>query len=264
MNTRLQRIMQLLLILAAVLGLKSYYSAASVNELRWILTPTTLLVELVTGRNFVFESHAGYMSSDHTFLIAASCAGVNFLITAFLMLSLQHLWRNQLRTGASSNLNSWLFLPAAAVTAYVATIVTNTVRISVALQMQQTPLKVSWLNANQLHRLEGVFVYFGFLLLLFVISEKTILRRTRDSRSNTSKPWRVLRHAVFPLLIYYVTTLGLPLANGAYRQTSFLEHSLVVLLAPLAVVALVSVVAYLRTIGRRSTLGTEPGLLPTG
>jgi exosortase K len=256
--------MQLLLILAAVLGLKLYYSAASVNELRWILTPTTLLVELVTGRSFVFESHAGYMSSDHTFLIAASCAGVNFLITAFLMLSLQDLWRNQLRPGNFLSLKSWLFLPAAAVISYVATIVTNTVRISVALQMQQTPLKVSWLNANQLHRLEGVFVYFGFLLLLYVISEKTIFRRLREGRRNASGASSVFRHAVFPLLIYYVTTLGLPLANGAYRQPSFLEHSLFVLLAPLAVVVLVSVVAYFRTIGRRSTLGTESELLPTG
>ena len=204
------------------------------------------------------------MSSDHTFLIAASCAGVNFLITAFLMLSLQRLWRNQLQRENCSNLRSWLFLPAAAVIAYLATIVTNTVRISVALQMQQTPLKVSWLNANQLHRLEGVFVYFGFLLLLFVISEKTISRRGRENRRNTSSAWRVCRHALFPLMIYYVTTLGLPLANGAYRQPSFLEHSLFVLFSPLAVVALVSVVVYLRTIGRRSTLGTESELLPTG
>ena len=264
MNTRLHRIVQLALILAAVLGLKSYYSAAGVNELRWILTPTTLLVELVTGRHFVFESHAGYMSSDHTFLIAASCAGVNFLITAFLMLSLQHLWRNQSLPGIFSNLKSWLFLPAAAVIAYLATVVTNTVRISVALQMQQSPLKVSSLNANQLHRLEGVFVYFGFLLLLYLISERTIFRRARNGRMKTSRPLNVFRQAAFPLMIYYVTTLGLPLANGAYRQSSFLEHSLFVLLAPLAVVALVSVIAYLKTIGRRSTLGTESGLLPTG
>jgi hypothetical protein len=73
-----------------------------------------------------------------------------------------------------------------------------------------------------------------------------------------------LRQAVFPLLIYYVTTLGLPLANGAYRQPSFLEHSLFVFLIPLAVVLIVVAIGYLRTIGRRSTLGTESELLPTG
>jgi hypothetical protein len=130
--------------------------------------------------------------------------------------------------------------------------------------MQQTSPKVSWLNANQLHRLEGVFVYFGFLLLLFVIGEKTIFRTVSQGQRSSRRPSTVFRHAVFPLLIYYVTTLGLPLLNGAWRQAGFLEHSLCVLLTPLVVVLLVGAVARLKTIGRRSTLGTESELLPTG
>src|SRR5712691_8663665 len=84
---------QLVVVVLCAAVVKLYYSTASVNQLRWILAPTTLLVELVSGSRFEFESHAGYINSDHSFVIAASCAGVNFLITAFLMLSLRKLWR---------------------------------------------------------------------------------------------------------------------------------------------------------------------------
>src|SRR5688572_13877482 len=85
---KLQTLTQLGAILFFAFALKSFYSTASVNDLRWILAPTTFLVELITGKQFVFESRAGYMSADHTFLIAASCSGVNFLIISFLVLAL--------------------------------------------------------------------------------------------------------------------------------------------------------------------------------
>jgi exosortase K len=78
---------QLLLVALCALALKFYYSTATPDELRWILAPTTLLVELLSREQFEFESYAGYMSSDRSFVIAVPCAGVNFLITAFLMLA---------------------------------------------------------------------------------------------------------------------------------------------------------------------------------
>jgi exosortase K len=209
---------QLFVVLLCAATLKLYYSTASPNQLRWILAPTTVLVELVSARSFEFESYAGYISSDRTFLIAASCAGVNFLITSFLMLALRKLWRDR-----TQNL-AWRFIPMAAIFAYLTTLVANTVRISIALQLQRMRVETTWLNQDQLHRVEGIFIYFGFLLLLFVISE----RMNSEDRSTL---WRL---SLFPLSIYYATALGIPLANGAYRQgTDFWKHSLFVLLTPL-------------------------------
>jgi hypothetical protein len=50
----------------------------------------------------------------------------------------------------------------------------------------------------------------------------------------------LFRQTFFPLLVYYATTLGIPLANGAYRPgiaaTDFWEHSLFVLLTPLLLI----------------------------
>ena len=57
-------------------------------------------------------------------------------------------------------------------TAYVTTVIANAVRICVALEIQRRSFEVSGLNANQLHRLEGIVVYFGFLMLLFVVMER--------------------------------------------------------------------------------------------
>lgn len=239
MRNRVNYIAQLVVVLGGVLSMKLYYSAASVNQLRWILAPTTVLVEFVTGRHFSFESHAGYMSSDHTFLIAASCAGVNFLITAFLMLTLRHLWRNRLGNKHQAYWRQWAFLPFAAGVAYATTLIANTARISIALQIQQTSFKVAWFDAEQLHRLEGILVYFGFLLLLFVIEER--IRSTREREvGQLTRRFSMLRASFFPLLIYSAMTLGLPLVNGAYRHSGFWEHSLFVVLAPVAIVILVS------------------------
>jgi exosortase K len=227
---------QLVVVLLCAVAVKQYYSTTSVNQLRWILAPTTALVAAVTGSRFEFESYAGYISSDRSFVIAASCAGVNFLITAFLMLTLRKLWtaRSQNRLDTLG----WGFIPMAGVAAYLATLVANTVRISTAVRLKGLPLGMGWLSGNQLHRFEGIFIYFGFLLVLFLVSEEmnsaaASISRTDSLSKNASSLFRL---SVFPLLIYYATTLAIPLVNGAYRSRSaagFWEHSVFVLLTPL-------------------------------
>ena len=214
---------QLLSVALCALGIKFYYSTATADHLRWILAPTTTVVELLSGRRFEFESYTGYVSSDHTFVIAVPCAGVNFMITAFLMVALRRLWRERFHAV------SWRFLPIAAVVAYGTTIITNAVRILVALELRARSVAISGLNHNQLHRLEGIVVYFGFLLLLFLLLE----------RSESAKPLRFARVLPFPLSIYYATTLAVPLANGSYRNGAFWEHAVFVLVLPLVVIAFV-------------------------
>ena len=201
-------------------ALKFYYSTASVNGLRWVLAPTTRLVEVVTGETFTFEAYAGYMNADHTFLIAASCSGVNFLIAAFLLLAVMRIVRDDAR---------WTTLPFALLAAYVTTIVANTVRIAIALRLHRTDHELTWIDPQQLHRVEGIFIYFGFLLLLFVLCEGS-WRGEVSSRGRSA--W--VRRASLPLAIYWITTLGIPVATGAFRQgRDFWEHALFVLVTPL-------------------------------
>ncbi|MEN3328199.1 MAG: hypothetical protein V7638_3006 [Acidobacteriota bacterium] len=211
---------QLAIVLLCALALKQYYSTATANELRWILAPTTLIVELLSGRSFVFESYTGYMSSDHTFVIAVPCAGVNFLIMAFVMLALRRLWNSRFERV------SWRFLPMSMAVSYVTTVIANAMRIVIALEIQRRAVEVSWLTENQLHRLEGIIVYFGFLMLLFVVMERKLL--------------------MFPVVVYYVMTLGVPLVNGAFHRTGFWEHFGCVLVMPLVVMLPVLIVRFVR------------------
>lgn len=257
-------LVQLTIILLCAAGLKFFYSTTSVNQLRWILAPTTALVELISGQSFQFESHAGYINGNHNFLIAASCAGVNFLITAFLMLSLGHLWRNR------SQSLSWKFVPYTALIAYLVTLVANTVRITTALQLRSMRVESGLLSPGQLHRFEGIFIYFGFLLLLYVISDflssarepglerkrlacnnwAPILRMQPGTVALQSRRPLTFQRCLFPLVIYYGTTLGIPFLNGAFRQADFWEHSAFVLLIPLVFVIPFAGFVFLRRIGR--------------
>jgi exosortase K len=254
---------QLVVVLFCAAALKLIYSAASVNQLRWILAPTTVLVELVSGTKFAFESHAGYLSSDRSFLIAASCAGVNFLITSFLMLSLRKLWTNR------SQPIPWRFIPTAALFAYLVTVVANGVRISVALHLRRMSQEVSWLTPNQLHRFEGIFVYFGFLLLLFMVSEKLSSENPSRLSHHAHGPRGypglsgLLRKTFFPLLLYYVTTLGIPLVNSAHRSgiavADFWEHLFFVLLTPLLLILPLATFCFYRDQRKHSRFAQNAG-----
>jgi exosortase K len=216
MTNRTKWSAQLVALLLCALALKYFYSTTGPDNLRWILGPVTWLTSLLSGRTFSFEAHSGYMSSDRTFLIAASCAGVNFLITSFLLLAVKKLWTNR-KTGLS-----WRFIPIAALFAYATTLVANTVRICIALELQRHPLRSDWLDANQIHRLEGIVVYFGFLFFLHLMTESERLS---------------VKYMLLPLAIYYFTTLGLPLMNGAYRRGSdFWEHAAFVFFVPIVLI----------------------------
>ena len=224
MNNQKKWSAQLFVVGLCALALKVHYSLASPDQLRWILSPTTYLVELLSGRSFSFESHAGYLSSDHTFLIAASCAGVNFMIAAFLMLTLRVLVAQRKQP------ISWRFVPLTAAMAYTSTIIANTVRICIALEMQKGSFHLEPFDRNELHRLEGIVVYFAFLLVLFIATEQ----------STNAGFVRRLRQLCFPLGIYYATTLLLPLMNGAFKRgIAFWEHSLFVMLVPILLSLLV-------------------------
>jgi exosortase K len=213
---------QFLVVLAAAAALKQYYSTATVNGLRWILWPTTRLTELLTGTQFIFEANAGYLSSDRTFLIAGVCSGVNFLIAAFAMLALREIWRKR-ETGVR-----WLYLPAAAAAAFAVTIVANTIRISSALWMNDMRQKRMFgMDYEEVHRLDGILIYFGFLLLLYVVIERPDAKRGIR-----------FRRYLFPLLVYYGMTLAVPLVNGAWRQgMDFWQHAVYVFATPMVLIA---------------------------
>jgi len=147
--------------LGSAWAIKAFYSRADADDLRWILAPTVRLVGWASGVAFELEPHQGYLSEDHLFLVAPACAGVNFLIVAFvsLCLGLAH-------TCSNAGSRAALVLCGAAV-AWATTVLANAARITLALHLHAAGTALGPLTPARLHCGMGVAVYFLFLLVLF-------------------------------------------------------------------------------------------------
>jgi exosortase K len=201
-------------------GLKRHYADATTDALSWILTPTAHLVSLVTGVAFAAVPGEGYFSAERMFLIEKACAGVNFMIAAFAMVAFALLHR------ARSIRDCAAVIGVSLGASYLAAVVVNTVRIVIAMWLAAHPMGWSSLSATDIHRLEGIAVYFGGLLVLYALVQW--LDRGRQ----------VFRYAL-PLGFYYVVTLAVPLANGLQAGRAFFAHAVIVLVVPPVLIAFV-------------------------
>ena len=145
-------------------GLKHHYAVARADELWWILTPTARVVGVATGTAFQSIPGEGYVSREHLFVIEKSCAGVNFMIAAFAMMMLTFHHR------ITSSLSGAQVLVASLVASYGAAVFVNATRITMAMWLAAHPLAASGLSAAEVHRLEGIAVYFGGLVVLYEVA----------------------------------------------------------------------------------------------
>jgi exosortase K len=226
------RVAVLVVAAAIALGLKQHYAVARAEELSWILGPTSALTGAVTGATFVLQPGEGYFSREHLFVIAKECAGVNFMVAAFAMLAVMLLPRVESAASAARALVTSL------VASYVAAVLVNTTRIAAALWLAAHPDAVSGFSPAAVHRVEGVTVYFGGLVLLYELARRLgrHVAPERPARANrAARIGRAFRRVGLGLGSYYAVTLVLPLAGGA-RSAAFMEHALVVFVVPLVLV----------------------------
>lgn len=202
-------------------GLKRHYADARADDLWWVLAPTARLVEVITGAAFAPVPGEGYFSRDRLFLIEKSCAGINFMIAAFGMLVFALLHR------VGAGIPGVRVLGVSLLASYAAAVVVNAARIAVAMWLAAHPFAPSSFSAAAVHRVEGIAVYFGGLVLLYHLAQ----------RLDPGAP--AIRVTALPLAAYYAVTLGLPLANGAAQSGArFVEHALFVLVVPPVLITL--------------------------
>ena len=142
-------------------SLKRHYAEARADDLLWMLTPTAWLAGIAAGATFAFEPGEGYLSRERLFLIEKSCAGINFMVAAFGMLvfALVH--------HVKAGLSAARVLGMSLVGSYVAAVVVNATRVAIAMWLAAHPVPMSTLSADGVHRIEGIAVYFGGLVLLY-------------------------------------------------------------------------------------------------
>lgn len=197
--------------LVAAWLLKRHYSQASPEELRWVLAPTAALVQLVLDADLVFRAGEGYLSRELSILISPACAGVNFLIVAFLSLALG--FGRSLPAGKQGAVSLLVF----AVLAYLTTLLVNALRICLSVWLAHLAARLLGLTFQSVHRLLGIAVYLAGLVALCLTVQFWLRQRRRA-------PTR--RSTLLVALGCYVTmTLLVPLLRGAAQSPEFWGHA---------------------------------------
>jgi exosortase K len=209
------------------IGLKYFYHQAGSDDLNWILIPTSRVVEYLSGIHFEQELHVGLVNHAYRFIIVPSCAGVNFLTIAFSTLFFSFVHRLKgigLKT---------LWLGISAVFAYLLTLVANALRIIAGIYLHQADIYGGWVTVARIHRIEGAFIYFFFLLIAYLTVERVfqglVLKTPGERRSPAPKgteSMHIIRRCLTPFFWYSLFALGIPLVRMAYRQdvAMFTEH----------------------------------------
>jgi exosortase K len=147
-------------------SLKAFYSRASFDELRWVLDPTVRLVGALGAGPFELEAHHGWLSRAHRFEVVPACAGLNFMIAAYLSLccGLAHHCARPCQRVAL------LFGGAAA--AFAATLLANATRIVLAIRVHDAAWSWGPITPARAHLVVGVAVYSLGLLALYSVASR--------------------------------------------------------------------------------------------
>ena len=133
----------------------------------------------MTGTTFARQPGEGYFSRERLFLIEKSCAGINFMIAAFGMLVLALLHRVDSRTSAARVLRRE---PAGELRGgragqHRADCVAHVARRASGRACPR-------FSAADVHRLEGIAVYFGGLVLLYELVQRLDRRVCPEGRAS--------------------------------------------------------------------------------
>ncbi len=207
-----------------VLGLKIIFGNAGSERLLWILHPLALWTEMLSGVLFTYEPGVGYVNHSLRFIIAPSCAGINFLMISCLMLIYSFVHRMNTR------IKGLYWTAGSILVSYVFTIFVNGIRIVLSIYLPLFLKKTGWvplcLTPGQLHTMIGTAVYFLSLLVLYQIGDNSSGRIAGIQRKQT------LFKITFPVFWYLFPVLGLPLLSRmAYKDyENFFGYELPVLL----------------------------------
>jgi exosortase K len=213
------------------------------------------VVEYLSGIHFERDVDLGLVNHACRFIIVPSCAGVNFLTIAFcaLFFSFVH------RLNGMGLKSLWLGVSAAS--AYLLTLGANALRIIAAVYLWRADIYGGWMTVERVHRIEGAFIYFLFLLSAYLAAERVFqgffFKAPGEWRSSVPEDReliQIVRRCLVPFFWYSLIGLGIPLAGMANKTygAMFIEHASVVTLVCLCILLLV----FLVLCGYRKTVCT--------
>ena len=147
-------------------SLKAFYSRAHFDELRWVLDPTVRLAGALGAGSFELEAHHGWLSRAHRFEVVPACAGLNFLIAAYLSLCCG------LARTCTRHRQRVALLFGGAAAAYTTTLLANATRIVLAIRLHDAAWSWGPLTPERAHLVVGVAVYSMALLALYSVASR--------------------------------------------------------------------------------------------
>jgi exosortase K len=136
-----------------IFALKQFYSAASADQLQWMLRPLVMLLELFSDLSFAPTPDSEWLDVNRRIAIVKSCAGVNFFIISLL----GYLWQ---RRGYRRRLR---LLVQALASAWLTALLANTLRILFSVYWEDSMAAGLGLSERDCHRAIGIAVYFSCL-----------------------------------------------------------------------------------------------------
>lgn len=127
------------------------------------------------------------------------------------------------------------------------TLLVNGLRITVSIYTYGAGIQYGWLTPERIHRIQGVIIYFSFLLLFYWLSNKVLKHALKSGNklnveNQESKRTGFAVQNAIPLFWYGVVALGVPFLNvfGQERSQWFWEHCGIVI----GVCVLIAVLKY--------------------
>ncbi|MCL7752735.1 exosortase K [Polaribacter sp. Z022] len=156
--------------------LKFGYTLTETNHLTFLLSPTSKLVEFVTGFQSIYADSKGYYFQELNIVIDKSCAGFNFWILSFLMLTFLSLkYFEKINDKVIAIIISFFG-------AYLFTVLINSFRINVVVIFQNKIELLTNLRKGIIHESIGITINLTFLVLIYLITEKILNFKKRNGK----------------------------------------------------------------------------------
>ena len=151
------------LVIGLAIALKLFYRQASVDELRFLLAPTSVLVAFFTDIPFDFVAGKGYFNRFHEILIDKSCAGMTFWVIAMtlaVVTSIKYYPRF---------IDKIIVFVLMIGLSFILTAITNSFRITISIFLLKLKIFFPFLGTDWWHTVEGSFVYLAMLIGFYSI-----------------------------------------------------------------------------------------------
>jgi exosortase K len=146
------------------------------DSLTFLLKPTDKFVGLLTGSNSIYISDNGYFHNELHIFIDKSCAGFNFWILSFLMLTFLGV------KNFDNNLKKTLTIPLALIGAYFLTIFVNASRIFASIVIQNQTSSYFENHQHLIHESIGIITNLSFLILVYSLTDRILTNRIHNAK----------------------------------------------------------------------------------